>query len=95
MTGAEPRECGEVRPGTLGYQRCWRPRGHTGDHRAQDRGQWCGACDRCAQQACHWEDEADDVFLGDSRDCPGHDDDMGSGLGRTVYCDGACVRGRR
>lgn len=29
------RECREVRPGTMGWQRCWLPTGHDGDHRCQ------------------------------------------------------------
>ena len=32
--------CGEVRPGTLGYQRCWRIDGHPGDHVSQDSRSW-------------------------------------------------------
>lgn len=32
--------CGRVRPGTLGYQRCWRIAEHEGPHVSQDRGAW-------------------------------------------------------
>lgn len=34
--------CSEVRPGTLGYQRCRLEHGHAGEHRSQDRGTWTG-----------------------------------------------------
>jgi hypothetical protein len=29
-------ECCAIRPGTLGYQMCWLPAGHAGDHKSQD-----------------------------------------------------------
>lgn len=33
-------ECGSVRPGTLGYQRCVKAQGHHEAHRSQDGGEW-------------------------------------------------------
>lgn len=36
-------ECGVVRPGTLGYQRCLRVEGHAGQHQSQDRWPWSTA----------------------------------------------------
>ncbi|MBN7570230.1 MULTISPECIES: hypothetical protein [Mycobacteroides] len=33
--------CLEVRPQTLGHQRCWRKDGHDGPHVSQDRAAWC------------------------------------------------------
>lgn len=38
----EPELCGAIRPGTLGYQLCRRPRGHDPEtgHRSQDGGEW-------------------------------------------------------
>ncbi len=34
------RPCGVTRPGTLGYQRCWRVQGHAPPHLAQDGEAW-------------------------------------------------------
>ena len=33
-------ECRETRPNTAGWQQCWLPAGHDGDHKSQDRGEW-------------------------------------------------------
>lgn len=32
--------CASIRPGTLGYQKCWKPEGHGGPHKSQDFREW-------------------------------------------------------
>lgn len=50
--GAEGPVCGEVRPGTLGYQRCVKAKGHSdGIHRSQDMGEWETQIDRSVSPA--------------------------------------------
>ncbi|GAA4491991.1 hypothetical protein [Microbacterium panaciterrae] len=37
--------CGTVRPGTLGYQQCWRRPGHRPPHISQDQQAWISSHD--------------------------------------------------
>lgn len=60
-------ECREVRPHTLGYQLCWKPKGHTDLHKSQDGTQWASPpinpdCAQGKHHACRgdaWDQRLD------------------------------------
>lgn len=47
---AGERPCGTTRPGTLGYQRCWRVSSHDGPHVSQDREAWTESTDQGSER---------------------------------------------
>lgn len=67
--------CGMIRPGTLGYQRCWRIREHRLPHISQDQQAWISSHDAVDDDslriAVSCRPDADDPEF-----CATHDDGM-------------------